>query len=502
MSVATYNYAFVDYDDVRKTIHGSELIDKGGWQGVTTYYRYDSVAHDGEEFVALATNSNVTPSTDPTQWSILVQIDGEEVPGGEGVDLVARALGSAAYALAGSAYAIGTAAYDLASEAYVVGTASYDLASEAYTLAQNGTVLISIETGSRLASDTYLQNQINQVQIVIVGSLGTLIFEESAARILADSAEQGSRIASDISILLTLGTESGTRSEADQYLQNQIYVEYGTRSEADQYLQNQIYVESGSRVASDIAIYLAIGTESGTRSEADQYLQNQIYVEAGTRSDQDAYLLNLILTSSGSTAGSIVDLTSQLAAEQGTRSSADQVLTNSIGAETQTRQQTDIYHQSEIDSLFGILGVGFSGTFALYMAQTLNGFTDTKLTVVNGIVTGLIQSPMAWDSLETYSTGSRSSLDTGSAWNGASIVTNSIPGLVAFETFESLSAGSVYVIPPSAGTGFGGVGYILDSELSFFSGSDSFETYALGSVSAGMLNAGINCNGTATVFTR
>lgn len=256
-----FNYAFVDYNEKEQVIHGDEVNNRGGWVGVTTYLRYDGVTYDGDDFICLASNSNVPPGSDPSLWSYLVQIDGDGAPViNAGSDYIARSLGSLAY----------------------------ETALLAWELAQNGTNLIYAETGSRIDGDTYLQ---------------TLIIEETGSRIAADqaiisfvfgsiavdlTAETGSRIAADL-------YESGTRSEADQYLQNLIVAETGSRIAGEEALIAFVFGsiavdltnETGSRIAAD-------NYEAGTRSEADQYLQNQITVEAGDRYAADQTIVNLV----------------------------------------------------------------------------------------------------------------------------------------------------------------------------------------------------------------
>jgi hypothetical protein len=55
---------------------------KGAWSAATAYVAYDSVFYNGSSYVALAANSNVTPSTDATKWDLLAQS-----PAGNLVDL-------------------------------------------------------------------------------------------------------------------------------------------------------------------------------------------------------------------------------------------------------------------------------------------------------------------------------------------------------------------------------------------------------------------------------
>jgi len=101
----SYNYAFVDFNDVEQVILGPEVNNRGGWIGATTYFRYDGVTFSGDDFICLNSNSNVTPGTDPTLWSYLVQIDGNLAPVvSAGTDSVARAIATAGSNLAWDIY--------------------------------------------------------------------------------------------------------------------------------------------------------------------------------------------------------------------------------------------------------------------------------------------------------------------------------------------------------------------------------------------------------------
>jgi len=237
------NYAFVDFNEKEQVIHGHEIINRAGWQGATTYYRNDGVAYDGDDFICLASNSNIIPGTNPTIWSYLVQIEGDGTPVvNAGSDYIARSLGSLAY----------------------------NTALEAYALAQTGTNLIYIEQGTRSEADQFLQNQI--------------------------VAESGSRIAGQDAIIafvfgsiaVDLTAETGSRIAADIY-------ESGTRSEADQYNQNLIVAETGSRIAGQDAIVafvfgsiaVDLTNETGSRIAADN-------AEAATRSQDDQTIVTLV----------------------------------------------------------------------------------------------------------------------------------------------------------------------------------------------------------------
>ena len=252
-------------------------------------------------------------------------------------------------------------------------------------------------------------------------------------------------------------TQSGTVS---------LVAEQGTRSEADQYLQNQIIAISGSTSGS---MAMLLEAEAGTRSFRDQFLQNQITLNEST--------------------------------EQGTRSSADQFLQNQVT----TQIGINTSQQTQLDSLFALLGVSFSGTFAWWMSQIRGGLTDTKLNVINGIVAGVTESTFAWEDFEFYGTGSIGSgnLNLGTAWNGAGIlVVSPIPGVVAEETYTGLTDGPITTIPSATGTGWSNAGTLGAETTTGFYGSDTFDTYSTGTVVTGQINAGFDWSGTATIYAR
>lgn len=238
--VATTTYLYADTNLVQHFVQGTELVDRGAWSSAATYAPLEVVQIGADQYVALQTNTNTLPTgVVDENWSTLVVV--EEAAGSvvtAGSDYFARTLAEQALQVA----YIGTA----------IGSAAYDLAQDAYSIAINGTNLITIETGSRIAADLILM--------------------------WAGTAESGTRSYADQVLTTALFDEAGTRSQADQVLTTAIFVEQGTRSYADQVLTTALLNEAGTRAQADQVLTTAIFVEQGTRSQADQNLQNQIDV--------------------------------------------------------------------------------------------------------------------------------------------------------------------------------------------------------------------------------
>jgi len=198
--------------------------------------------------------------------------------------------------------------------------------------------------------------------------------------------------------------------------------------------------------------------------------------------------------------------TTAVIVEQGTRSSKDQDLQNQITAEAGTRVGRDTYLQTEIDSIFATLGIGFSGTFALFMAQTRNGPPDTQVNVINGVVAGQTESYFVWDDFDGYSAGSvtPSTLNRGSSWNGAGVVFTDSGTAMKAEDQQNYTTGTVVGV----GTLNGGTGWstaaIITVPYYTMVGTEVFETYALGTVYggsyAGTLDGGFGWTGTTVIY--
>ena len=255
----------------------------------------------------------------------------------------------------------------------------------------------------------------------------------------------GTQIADEALALASSGTAGANQAFALAVTgTSAVITEQGTRSQEDQFLQNQITALSDSVVVN-------LGTEAGTRSQEDQFLQNQITVESGTRSQEDQFL------------------------------------------------------QNQVDSILSAINVGFSGTFTLFLGQVQNGFTDTMLTVVNGIVTNQTAPKYLYTDANDYALGSISVFNNhsnswGAANDGLVVIDLYGTGIKAEETFESYAVGTVNNIGTlTGGTYWTDSAVIIDSYFRIY-GSESFESYTLGTVTtgtyAGTLDGGFGWAGT------
>src|SRR5512139_2024835 len=139
--VATTTYLYVDTNLTQYFVQGTELVDMGPWSSSAFYNPNEVVQIGVDQYICLVANSNTPPTGIVDEnWSTLVVV--EEVSGSvasAGSDYYARWLAGQAYSYAGTAYFYATTAYQ-------IGT-------DAYALAQTGTNLVIIETGSRIAAD-------------------------------------------------------------------------------------------------------------------------------------------------------------------------------------------------------------------------------------------------------------------------------------------------------------------------------------------------------------
>jgi hypothetical protein len=74
-------YAFVDTDGRSVRIDQAEISNRGIWNGIAFYLRFDYISFGGKTFVAVANNTNVQPGdsivSPPMTWSPLVRLDAE-----------------------------------------------------------------------------------------------------------------------------------------------------------------------------------------------------------------------------------------------------------------------------------------------------------------------------------------------------------------------------------------------------------------------------------------
>ncbi|MGB7925601.1 MAG: hypothetical protein WCF57_20350 [Pyrinomonadaceae bacterium] len=63
---------------------------RGAWDSATAYVAYDTVAHEGSSFVAIAASTNVEPGTDPAKWNLLAEKGADGAVGGGGAPTDAK----------------------------------------------------------------------------------------------------------------------------------------------------------------------------------------------------------------------------------------------------------------------------------------------------------------------------------------------------------------------------------------------------------------------------
>jgi hypothetical protein len=149
-----------------------------------------------------------------------------------------------------------------------------------------------------------IQNQLDDIQ----AQLGA----EEAARIAADTAEAGARLAGDQTLQDNLDAEEAARIAADT-------AEAGARLAGDQTLQDNLDAEEAARVAADTA-------EAGARLAGDQTLQDNLDAEEAAR------------VAAGT-------------AEAGARLAGDQTLQDNLDAEEAARIAADNNLQGQIDTI-------------------------------------------------------------------------------------------------------------------------------------------------------
>jgi len=74
-------YAFVDTDGRSVKIDQAEINNRGAWNSIAFYLRFDYVSFGGKTFVAVVNNINIQPGdsivSPPMTWSPLVRLDAE-----------------------------------------------------------------------------------------------------------------------------------------------------------------------------------------------------------------------------------------------------------------------------------------------------------------------------------------------------------------------------------------------------------------------------------------
>lgn len=166
-------------------------------------------------------------------------------------------------------------------------------------------------------------------------------------------------------------------------------------------------------------------------------------------------------------------------------------------------QAADTVIQGEINSIMSVLGIGFTGTFSLYMGQFRNGPPDTKITVINGVVVGRVESAYVWEDFENYNTGTLPTLNGGSSWNGSgTVITNPGYGVQAEDNNESYAVGGTIgvTVVLSGGTGWASNGTTIIPWITLV-GTETFETYTVGTITTpGTLTDGIGFSGAPAIY--
>jgi hypothetical protein len=398
----------------------------------------------------------------------------------------------------------------------------------------NTQIASAIHTGSEYAYDLYLfgTNYTNgqvSAAVITAGNSGSAyafglyttgtnftisqVAAEAAARALADAlirsdgtiftvtqvgAEATSRIAGDLQVAQQ-GSQYSTilRDQGTNYTNSQVAVEVSNR-------QTAIQVEAAARVFGD-------GTVAQYGSQYAHILFDQ-----GT--NYTTAQIALAVLSSGSSSLSLYwagtnYTNAAVAAEAVTRAAADAAEAVARIAGDAANAADNATNAVAIANLQAILGVSLAGTLNFYMAQVGRGKPDTKVTLINGVVTGIIQSPFVWDDFSLYGVGAYDSSGTvtfpvavtpaqtlikGSSWNSyGTISTNIFTGTVAQDPIN-YSAGTI--ISMDQGYGWSNNGTFATPYVNQI-GVDLFETYLIGSVAGtNPINAGTWYTQQATLF--
>lgn len=158
--------------------------------------------------------------------------------------------------------------------------------------------------------------------------------------------------------------------------------------------------------------------------------------------------------------------------------------TNAVVVEQGTRSQADAALDSRIHALESTVGLGWSGTSAIYVTTVRNAPAYTKVTIINGVVQGQVDTTYAIQTFDAYAVGSIATLAGPTAWAGAGAV---IPdsygtGIGGTESYAEYTLGTVstsVLYGSYTSGGWGGLGVIHGNEIGIY-GSETFEMYAPG----------------------
>jgi hypothetical protein len=554
-------YAYTDLSEKQVFVKTTDLTDMLDWSSSVAYVVRNAALYNGAYYVCLTANTNTPPDGNLSdEWSVLVLTrDGssQHHTADEAYALAEEALDTAIeVGQSGSNYAfdlfvqgteytntqavaaIGQVAQqgsNYAFELYVAGTNyTNEAAVEAITVAsQQGS---EYAFGLYVAGTNYTQTQAIAAVNAEAAVRAQHDLDEAAARVHDDGtiAQYGSQFTTivrdfgtnytnqQIAVAVFNVGNSGsefaiiTRDQGTNFTIAQVSAEAAARVNGDSavqvfatnYTNQQVNIESAQRIHDDGTIASSGSAWSYLLYTAGtNYAQSLVQAEAAIRAafDFQYFVAGTNYTDlkvqqqqvqSGSESLALywagtafTDL--RVTTERIARTDGDQALETWIGTNT-----------SNISQLASILGASFNGTFSLYMAQVSRGKPDTKITVVGGVVTGLVQSPYIWEDFTQYTPGTApASFDKGSSWSGTSfgsITTETFAGTVGQDNIQGYDfTGTFNVL--NGGYGFNVSG---QNQSSYFTqlGIDSFETYALGTIVNPNMNAGTTFTQPAVIF--
>lgn len=524
-------YAYTDLSEKQVFVKTTDLTDLLDWSSSVAYVVRNAALYNGAYYVCLAANTNTPPDGNLSdEWSVLVLTRD----------------GSSQHHTADEAYALAEEALDTAIEVGQSGSNyAFDLFVQGteYTNTQAVAAIGTVaQQGSNYAFSLFIAgtNYTNTAAIAAVDAEAAIRaqhdLDEATARVHDDGtiAQYGSQFTTivrdfgtnytnqQIAIAVFGATSSGSefaiimRDQGTNFTIAQVGAEAVARINGDSavqvfatnYANQQINIESAQRIHDDGTIASSGSAWSYLLYTAGtNYSQSLVQAEAAIRAAFDfSYFVagtnytDLKVQQQQVTSGSeslalywagtaFTDL--RVGTERIARVDGDQALQTWIGTNT-----------ANLNQLASILGASFNGTFSLYMAQVSKGKPDTKITVVGGVVTGLVQSPYIWEDFNQYVPGDApASFDKGSSWSGTSfgsITTETFAGTVGQDNIQGYDFTGTFSVL-NGGNGFNVSG---QNQSSYFTqlGIDSFETYALGTIVNPNMNAGTTFTQPAVIF--
>ena len=150
----------------------------------------------------------------------------------------------------------------------------------------------------------------------------------------------------------------------------------------------------------------------------------------------------------------------------------------------------------------GSAGTSDSGGFGdqtFYVASVPGGKTDLELSFVGGVAQSLTATGGRSLELGNYALGPAGAFNGGFGWNGAGALVAPYLRRVSDETFEAYAVGSISEGSLTGGNGWNGAS-ALPTPYVRRVGEETFETYDLGGISESALTSGPGWNGGAALF--